>query len=69
VLPDSPASSDRLAVLLGPEGGWTDEERRLSLDAAWLAVSLGPQILRAETAAAAALAILTSRWLTAYNRT
>lgn len=68
-LPTTPASTDRVAVLLGPEGGWTDDERRLSLDANWRAVSLGPQILRAETAAAAALAVLAARWLTAYNRT
>ena len=69
LLPSNPASTDRVAILLGPEGGWTDDERRLSHDAAWRAVSLGPQILRAETAAAAALAVLTAAWLTAYNRT
>ncbi len=68
-LPATPHSSDRVAVLLGPEGGWTDEERRLAIDAAWRAVSLGPQILRAETAAAAAAAVLTAVWLPAYNRT
>jgi 16S rRNA (uracil1498-N3)-methyltransferase len=68
-LPATPHSSDRVAVLLGPEGGWTDEERRLAIDAAWRAVSLGPQILRAETAAAAATAVLTAVWLPAYNRT
>jgi 16S rRNA (uracil1498-N3)-methyltransferase len=56
-------------VLLGPEGGWTDDERRLALDAAWRAASLGPQILRAETAGVAALAVLTAAWLTAYNVT
>jgi 16S rRNA (uracil1498-N3)-methyltransferase len=54
-------------VLLGPEGGWTDEERGLALGAKWRPVSLGPQILRAETAAAAALAVLTAAWLSAYN--
>jgi 16S rRNA (uracil1498-N3)-methyltransferase len=68
-LPSTLASSDCVAVFLGPEGGWTDDERRLALDAAWRAVSLGPQILRAETAAAAATAVLTAAWLTAYNRT
>ena len=68
-LPANPASSDRVAVLLGPEGGWTDDERRTALEARWRAVSLGPQILRAETAAAAAAAVLTAAWLPAYNRT
>lgn len=54
---------DRLpAVLVGPEGGFTEAERRLILDhAASRAVSLGPRTLRAETAAIAALAILLTR--------
>jgi 16S rRNA (uracil1498-N3)-methyltransferase len=47
-----------VAVLTGPEGGWTERERSLALDAGWQPVSLGPHILRAETAAIAALAIL-----------
>jgi 16S rRNA (uracil1498-N3)-methyltransferase len=68
-LPTTPARRDRVAVLLGPEGGWTDEERGMALDAGWRGVSMGPQILRAETAATAALAVLTARWLTSYNRT
>ena len=46
------------AVLLGPEGGWTERERELAAAAGWTAVSLGPQVLRAETAAVAALAVL-----------
>jgi 16S rRNA (uracil1498-N3)-methyltransferase len=42
---------------VSPEGGWTDEERECFAAAGWVAVSLGPLILRAETAAIAALAI------------
>jgi 16S rRNA (uracil1498-N3)-methyltransferase len=44
-------------ILVGPEGGFTDEERE-SVRAARssVAISLGPRILRAETAALAALA-------------
>ncbi len=47
-----------LAVLVGPEGGFDPAERRmlLSLDRA-VAISLGPRILRADTAAVAALAV------------
>lgn len=44
-------------VLTGPEGGFTDEERGLIRSASnSIAISLGPRILRAETAALAALA-------------
>ena len=45
-------------LLTGPEGGFTDEERRLIRAAPnSVAISLGPRILRAETAALASLAI------------
>ena len=44
------------AILVGPEGGFTDEERALIRGAGAAAISLGPRILRAETAALAALA-------------
>lgn len=53
----SPAP-DSIALWTGPEGGWTDRERvRLSAGGC-IPVSLGPSILRAETAAIAALAII-----------
>ena len=43
------------AILIGPEGGFTDEERALVRSTRAIAVSLGPRILRAETAALASL--------------
>lgn len=43
-------------ILVGPEGGFTDEERQLVRGSGAAAISLGPRILRAETAALAALA-------------
>ena len=46
------------AIIVGPEGGWTGEERSAAAGAGWQRVYLGPQILRAETAALASLAIL-----------
>ncbi len=53
-IPDGP-----LAVLVGPEGGFAPEERRLLARLPFArAVSLGPRILRAETAAIAALAVV-----------
>jgi 16S rRNA (uracil1498-N3)-methyltransferase len=48
------------AVLVGPEGGWTAGERQQASDAGWHPASLGPLILRSETAAIAALATLNS---------
>jgi 16S rRNA (uracil1498-N3)-methyltransferase len=50
-----------LAVLIGPEGGFDEGERRLinSVPQA-IAISLGPRILRADTAAVAALAVVQS---------
>jgi 16S rRNA (uracil1498-N3)-methyltransferase len=47
------------AVLVGPEGGFTPDERENLLRASFtLPISLGPRILRADTAAVAALAML-----------
>jgi 16S rRNA (uracil1498-N3)-methyltransferase len=62
VLPGSRRTDDRVALLLGPEGGWTERERELITSAGWCAVSLGHQILRAETAAIAGLAIINAAW-------
>jgi 16S rRNA (uracil1498-N3)-methyltransferase len=50
-----------LALAIGPEGGWTHEEMALFSQHAWQPVTLGPRILRAETAAIAAIAILSSQ--------
>jgi 16S rRNA (uracil1498-N3)-methyltransferase len=61
---DARRSTDSVGVLVGPEGGWTDQERT-ALASLWTPVSLGPQILRAETAAMAALAVLMNAWLSA----
>ena len=46
-----------LALAVGPEGGWTDDELQHFMNSCWLTASLGHTILRAETAAIAALAI------------
>jgi 16S rRNA (uracil1498-N3)-methyltransferase len=52
----------QILVLAGPEGGWTDRERGTISTADWTPVSLGPTILRAETAAISALAIQNAAW-------
>ena len=56
---DEHSSPDRTthALAIGPEGGWTPEEMALFTQHAWQPVTLGPRILRAETAAIAAIAI------------
>ncbi|PYX71695.1 MAG: 16S rRNA methyltransferase [Acidobacteria bacterium] len=53
-----PAGEVLLAI--GPEGGWTEDELELLQNNGWLSASLGPTILRAETAAIAATAITMS---------
>jgi len=47
-------------IAIGPAGGWAPAEEALFDANGWRAVSLGPRILRAETAAIAALAIVAS---------
>ncbi len=49
-----------IALAIGPEGGWTAEEEKLFAQYNWRAATLGPRILRAETAAIASLAIVAS---------
>jgi 16S rRNA (uracil1498-N3)-methyltransferase len=58
-LPATPDAS--IAVAVGPEGGWTQEETAMAEQAGFLPVTLGPIILRAETAAITAIAILQHR--------
>ena len=56
-----PAAPPSLAVLIGPEGGFAPEERALILGRPnTVALSLGPRILRADTAAVVALALVQS---------
>jgi 16S rRNA (uracil1498-N3)-methyltransferase len=45
-------------LLLGPEGGFTEKEIESAVSAGWLTVGLGKRILRAETAAIAAVSIV-----------
>lgn len=56
----SPNRMPALEIAIGPEGGWAPAEETLFATNGWRAVSLGPRILRAETAAIAALAVVAS---------
>jgi 16S rRNA (uracil1498-N3)-methyltransferase len=49
-----------IEIAIGPEGGWAPAEEALFDANGWLAASLGPRILRAETAAIAALSVVAS---------
>lgn len=50
----------QIEVAIGPEGGWAPSEEALFDANGWRAASLGPRIVRAETAAIAALAVIAS---------
>ena len=52
----------KVCLLIGPEGGFSDIEYDDASVAGFTAVSLGPRVLRTETAAIAAVAIAESMW-------
>jgi 16S rRNA (uracil1498-N3)-methyltransferase len=53
-------AGEQIALAIGPEGGWTAEELAQFQNGAWISASLGQTVLRAETAAIAATAIVMS---------
>lgn len=55
-----PTGYESVALSIGPEGGWTPEEMALFATHEWTSVTLGPRILRAETAVIAAIAIVSA---------
>jgi 16S rRNA (uracil1498-N3)-methyltransferase len=61
--PDTIETEERaggpIGVVVGPEGGWTPEERHYLYERGAVPLSLGPRILRAETAAVVALTKIT----------
>jgi 16S rRNA (uracil1498-N3)-methyltransferase len=54
------AASGGVALAVGPEGGWAEDELQSFQRAGWISASLGNTILRAETAAIAATALVAS---------
>lgn len=56
-LPKNLGPQSAVELLLGPEGGWTEEEHASAIARGWEPCSLGNTILRAETAAIAAISI------------
>jgi 16S rRNA (uracil1498-N3)-methyltransferase len=56
------SADDSVLVLVGPEGGWADEEVALALESNWQVVTLGGRTLRAETAAIVAVTLIQHRF-------
>jgi 16S rRNA (uracil1498-N3)-methyltransferase len=54
--------SQSVGLILGPEGGWTEEEIVQLAAGGWKSCSLGLTTLRAETAAISGLAVLNAAW-------
>lgn len=54
--------SQAVALLVGPEGGFTEQEENAACAQGALALSMGPRVLRTETAGLAALATLNALW-------
>ena len=59
-LPTTPPNS--IALLVGPEGGLSDDEVALASDYGFLGLNLGPRILRTETAPLVALSVIGAQW-------
>jgi 16S rRNA (uracil1498-N3)-methyltransferase len=60
-LGDALTAAANIELLIGPEGGLTPEEETAALAAGFHAVTLGPRVLRTETAAIAAIAAIQHR--------
>jgi 16S rRNA (uracil1498-N3)-methyltransferase len=62
VLSDGKDRRQNVTALIGPEGGWADDEIDQARDAGWKIVTLGGRILRAETAAIVAATLIQHRF-------
>jgi 16S rRNA (uracil1498-N3)-methyltransferase len=61
-LHELPKPEGTVCLLSGPEGGFSIHERKLALAAGFIALRLGPRVLRTETAALAALSAIQTLW-------
>ncbi len=60
--PGTLAALDEVTILIGPEGGWSDDELRRARERECVFQRLGPRRLRAETAAIASVSVVASRF-------
>lgn len=61
-LADSAAAPQSLTFMVGPEGGWSEAEEEAAFAAGFQSVTLGPRVLRTETASLAAIAAMQTLW-------
>ena len=61
-LRELPCPDGPISLLSGPEGGFTGNERKTATQACFIAIRLGPRVLRTETAALAALTAIQTLW-------
>lgn len=61
-LSETQTPPSRIALLIGPEGGLSENEIKLAISAGFISLNLGPRVLRTETAALAAIAALQYRY-------
>lgn len=63
ILEESSPSPEKVFLLVGPEGDWTDPEKKNIVQHGFRMASLGPKTLRSETAAICGLAIISHFWM------
>lgn len=51
-----------ITLMVGPEGGFTDAEENFAMQQGAIALSMGPRVLRTETAGLAALSVISAAW-------
>lgn len=61
-LPSVSPTDGRVTLLIGPEGGLNPRERQAAVQAGFVPVRLGPRIMRTETAAVVAVALIQAVW-------
>lgn len=59
---DAAGAAGSVTVLVGPEGGWSDDEITAAMHEGASALSLGPRVLRADTAGVVALSVFQYLW-------
>lgn len=61
-LQDLKPEDNKVTLLAGPEGGFSEQEREIAKQAGFIPVQIGPRVLRTETAALAALTAVQVLW-------